>query len=46
MTMAEMVFEMIRKPDAHLALEWIANEAVTLDDAQTVAAAYLEALED
>jgi hypothetical protein len=46
MTLDEIKAEMARKPDAHAALEWIGNEAATLDDAQAVAEAYFVALGD
>jgi hypothetical protein len=42
MTLDEIVTEMARKPDAHRVLEWIADEAATIEDARTAADAYLE----
>lgn len=47
MDLNEIVAEMHRKPDAHLALEWIADSATTLDEAKAVTeAAYFEDVEE
>lgn len=40
-----IIVEMQRKPDAHLALEWIADNAQTIEQAREAAEAYFAGVE-